>query len=139
MRGNIDFISLRNRELHEAYKRAFSDRDVRSHTQAIKRAIESPCSRFWVSTWQAYREILRLEKGMNHPLNMKPERVEMMDLIYKNYLSLKNKREFEGCSVYFITSFAVGFPAPKFFISYSRALTIITRYNRRGKYAKRNQ
>lgn len=63
MNNCIEFIPVRDRELYNAYKTAFRRPDVKSHKQAIQAAIKSETSRFWISTFQAYREILKIKKG----------------------------------------------------------------------------
>lgn len=129
MNNSIDFIPARDNELYMAYKRAFRRSDIRSHQQAIEAAINSPTSRFWISTFQAYREILKIKKGKPTE-EMRGIRKKMIQRIYAIYKELEEKPTFRECSTYFITSFAVQQAAPEFYISYSRALAIISRINR---------
>ena len=126
MVNGVDFIPERDMELYEAYRRALKMREVKSHREAVMRAISSHASRFWISTLQAYRGILLIRKGKTKEKG----RSIRNKMIYKE---LEKKREFKGSSVYFITSFAVYQTAPCFYISYSRALAIIQRINRERK------
>ena len=63
MVNGVDFIPERDMELYEAYRRALKMREVKSHREAVMRAISSHASRFWISTLQAYRGILLIRKG----------------------------------------------------------------------------
>ena len=54
-------------------------------------------------------------------------RKRMIEKIYEIYTALEQKPEFRKCSPYFIVSFALQQPAPEFYISYSRALSIINK------------
>ena len=132
MVNGVDFIPERDMELYEAYRRALKMREVKSHREAVMRAISSHASRFWISTLQAYRVILLISKGKTKEKG-RSIRNKMIDDIYEIYKELEKKREFKGSSVYFITSFAVYQTAPCFYISYSRALAIIQRINRERK------
>lgn len=129
MNNCIEFIPVRDRELYNAYKTAFRRPDVKSHKQAIQAAIKSGTSRFWISTFQAYREILKIKKGKPTGC-VRTVRKRMIQKIYSAYQELEKKPAFRGCSTFFITSFAVQREAPEFYISYSRALAIISRINR---------
>lgn len=138
MNNEIYFIPERDEELYRAYKEALSDRSVTSQRMAVERAIATPTSRFWISVPRAYRYILRLKKGK--PLgDQRDVRHEMMMEIYERYRRLEGRREFKGSSVYFITSFAVFQEAPGFYISYSRALSIVSRINRERRNARKSK
>ena len=124
MVNGVDFIPERDMELYEAYRRALKMREVKSHREAVMRAISSHASRFWISTLQAYRGILLIRKGKTKEKG-RSIRNKMIDDIYEIYKELEKKREFKGSSVYQT--------APCFYISYSRALAIIQRINRERK------
>lgn len=132
MNNSIEFIPMRDMELYDAYKKAFRRADVKSHRQAIQAAINTKTSRYWISTFQAYREILKIKKGKAAGCTRSVRR-RMIQTIYSTYQELENKPAFRGCSTFFITSFAVQREAPEFYISYSRALAIISRINRKRK------
>ena len=124
MSNSIDFIPSRDKELYIAYREHMRNRDIRSHQEAIKAAVKTRTSRFWISNLQAYREILRLKRGkpMAHTRSV---RRRMIESIYSIYKELESKPAFRNCSVFFIVSFAVQQPAPEFYLSYSRATSII--------------
>lgn len=128
-----ELITCRNKELYEAYRNAFRKPEVRSHQQAIIEATVSHSSRYWISTLQACRYIIKLKKGL--PIKSVNELKKKMILsIYEVYKILEKKPEFKGCSTYFITSFVIQKGAPEFYISYHRALAIISKMNRERKH-----
>lgn len=129
MNNHVDFIPERDKELYEAYRKAMRDRSVKSHQEAIEMAINSKASRFYISTFQAYRGILRIRRGEKKE-GTRPVRDRMINDIYERVKELSGRREFKGCSIFFITSFAVFQEAPSFYISYSRALSIISKLKR---------
>ena len=49
MVNGVDFIPERDMELYEAYRRALKMREVKSHREAVMRAISSHASRFFGS------------------------------------------------------------------------------------------
>lgn len=135
MVNGIDFIPERDMELYKAYRNALKKKEVRSQREAVMMAISSPTSRFWISPLQAYRGILLIKKGKTKQKS-RSIRDKMIRDIYEIYKELENKGDFLGCSIYFITSFAVYQEAPAFYISYSRALAIIQRINRERKHGR---
>ncbi len=135
MGTGIDYIPERDRELYAAYKKALARKDVKSHKEAIQVAVKSTASRFWISTLQAYRGILLLRKGVVRT-GTRSIRDKMINDIYKIYQKLECKREFRDNSVFFITSFAVNQEAPEFYISFSRALAIIQRFNKEKRHGR---
>ena len=126
MSNNVDFIRARDEELYSAYKECLRKKEVRSHQKAIEMAIKSPTSRFWISIFWTYKEILRLKRG-KPIMHIRSDRKRMVEKIYDIYQSLEQRPEFRRSSPFFIVSFAIQQPAPEFYISYSRALTIISK------------
>lgn len=124
MRNRIDFIPDRDKELYEAYKRCLRDKAVHSHQAAVRKAIKSPTSRFWISSYQAYRGVLQLLRGRD-AMQARSVRCRMLEQVYAVFCELQQRPEFRRQSVYFTVSFAVQMPAPEFYLSYSRALAII--------------
>ena len=84
MVNGVDFIPERDMELYEAYRRALKMREVKSHREAVMRAISSHASRFWISTLQAYRGILLIRKGKTKEKG-RSIRNKMIDDIYEIY------------------------------------------------------
>lgn len=124
MKNNIEFIPDRDKELYEAYKRCLRDKNVHSHQAAVRRAIKSPTSRFWISNYQAYRGVLQLIRNRD-VTQTRSVRRRMLERIYAIFCNLQEQPAFRNESVYFTVSFAVQQPAPEFYLSYSRALAII--------------
>lgn len=135
MNNSIEFITMRDRELFEAYRSALRRSNIRSHKEAIQAAINTTTSRFWISPFQAYRCILKLQKGQKP--GMRGIRQKMINDLYNVFSDMSNnRREFKGCSTYFIVGFAVNHSAPGFYISYHRASAIISRMNRERRYER---
>lgn len=132
-----EFFMERDKDLYESYIAALGRKDVHSHKDAIRAAIHSPTKRCWISTYQAYRELLRMKKGKPPREHTIPKRLKLLEHIYERYKKLKEKPTFRGCSTYFITPFVLQEPAPEFYLSYSRALVIITKYKKNMRHAER--
>lgn len=126
MSNTVEFIKERNKELYDAYKNCMRRKEVKSHKDAIRMAVKSKTSRFWISSFWTYKEILRLKRGKGI-MHARDGRKRMIEKIYEIYTALEQKPEFRKCSPYFIVSFALQQPAPEFYISYSRALSIINK------------
>lgn len=133
MSNTVDFIKARNKELYDAYKNCMRKKEVKSHQDAIKMAIKSKTSRFWISSFWTYKEILRLKRGKGI-MHARADRKRMIEKIYAIYMALEQKPEFRKCSPYFIVSFALQQPAPEFYISYSRALSIINKMRKNDNH-----
>lgn len=123
----LTFLKERDEALFVAYKNALRQPDVKSHQQAIEVATNSPTSQFWISPFQAYREILWKQNG-RRPYRASKHRDELVSDLYKEYLRLKEQPMFRGCSTFFISQFAAYRPAPRgFYISELTATRIIHR------------
>lgn len=116
--------------LLKAYRKALSRKDIHSHNEAIIAAISSPADRFWVSVFQAYRYILLYKKGV---LPSSASKRKLVIDLCREYEKLASKPMFKGYSTFFIVQFAVGMPAPEFYMSYRTARRIIERM-RHGKH-----
>lgn len=129
-RGSSDYFIARYESLYRAYKEAFKREEVRTHNDAILIAINSPSPRFWISTFQAYRQILRIKSGRPpaYPPNSKKRKI--IEQVYERYKQLENLSSFRGTSTFFIVSFAVMSRAPSFYMSFDRARKIISAIKR---------
>lgn len=127
------FIVERDDALFAAYKNALRQPDVKSHQQAIRVAISSPTSQFWIEPYRAYREILWCKNG-RRPFRISRHRKELVEDLYREYLRLKEQPMFRDCSTYFVSQFAACRIAPRgFYISELTATRII----HRKRYEKR--
>ena len=124
------YILERDAELYLRYHEARKSDPQLSHQEAVRKAVESPTSRYWVSLYEVYREILNKVHHREQSHHMKDIRRKQIDDIYRIYEDLSQKPTFKGCSVFFIVQFAIAEPAPQFYLSYSRALAIIRRIKR---------
>lgn len=106
----------------KAYRNALSRKDIRSHNEALVAAMKSPADRYWVSVFQAYRYILLYRKGM---LPRSESKRRLVCDLYREFERLSAKPTFRGCSTFFIVQFAVGMPAPEFYLSHRTARRII--------------
>lgn len=109
---------------YRAYRKALSRKDVHSHNEALQAAISSPADRFWVSVFQAYRYVLLYKKGQ---LPTSETKRKLVEDLYKEYEKLARRPTFAGCSTFFIVQFAVGMPAPEYYMSFRTARRIIER------------
>ena len=100
MSNNVDFIRARDEELYNAYKECLRKKEVRSHQKAIEMAIKSPTSRFGISNFWTYKEILRLKRG-KPIMHIRSDRKRMVEKIYDIYLSLEQRPEFRRSSPFF--------------------------------------
>ncbi len=120
----------RDIELYLKYHEIRKENPRLSNEEVIRIVLRSPTSRFWVSLYQVYREILNLVKGRPLSRHMRSIRRKQIEDIYVIYKELADKPMFKGCSVFFIVQFAIACRAPQFYLSYSRALAIISRMKR---------
>ena len=128
------FIEERDEALYQAYVTALRQPDVKSHQQAIQVAVNSPTSQFWIEPYRAYLEILWLE-NKRRPKPIRSYRKQLVEDLYAAYLSVKDLPLFKGCSILFISQYAVGLPARSFYMSEITAKRIINR-KRREKRCK---
>lgn len=106
----------------KAYRNALSRKDIHSHNEALEAAMKSPADRYWVSVFQAYRYILLYRKGV---LPRSQSKRRLVSDLHVEYERLAAKPTFKGCSTFFIVQFAVGMPAPEFYLSRRTARRII--------------
>lgn len=130
MRSKCSFIEMRDRELLAAYNMAVSEGGAMLENAAVSAAVNSPCSRFWVTPECAAKAIMRIRKG-DRLSEMKPIRQEMFFEIYSRYAAMEKQRRAEGCNTLDICIEAVDQPAPKFYINCTTAMKIIVRMKRR--------
>lgn len=118
----------RDEELYAIFKQLYQAKDISYH-EAIVKAVNSPCSRYWISSDYVYREIISRLKKYNWNKRRKQPRTlreKAYEQLYDKFIEYSQLREFRGCSVRFITSFLVARAAPCFFLSPRRAKDIIS-------------
>lgn len=125
---NSSYITERNAELFLRYYEARKKNPSLTCQQAIKQAVDSPTSHYYVSLVEVYREIQNILHGRQPSPRMKELRRRQIEDIYRVYQELASKPTFKGASPFFIVQFAIAEPAPRFYLSYSRARDIIWNY-----------
>ena len=130
----LTFFEERDEALYQAYVTALHQPGVKSHQQAIEVAINSPTSQFWIEPYRAYLEILWRNRN-SRPYRIGKHRKDLVDDLYREYLSLKDTPLFRDTSTYFVSQFAAGKPARGFYLSMRSAVRIINR-KRREKRCK---
>jgi hypothetical protein len=130
-----DIYKDRDEELYRIFKDIFFNTDL-SYKEAVIKAVNSPCSRYWLSSDYVYREIIsRLNNYKWNRRRKAPRtiREKAYEQLYEKFLELSQMREFRGCSARFISSFLVARPAPSFFLSPRRAKDIISKIRNKKK------
>jgi len=131
---NFDISKQLQHDLIEAYKQVYSS--CWSQKQAYERMVLQPAPRYYVTPRQASAVLSPMMKGDFEWVDMMlPLRREMYYSLYHEVIKLCEKREFIGKSLSYITRFAVVQPAPRFFISPTRA-KIIRSHIRNGVFDK---
>ncbi len=138
-------IKQRDEEFYQAYRKAFQQPGI-THKQAIQLAIHTPTSRYWVSSSYVYRDILSRIRGYAKRYDPSrrcnkhhPCKSNMYDELFAIYKRLSRQRYFQGCSVYFIVSFVINSPAPRFYIGHCQAQRIITQKRKEARAAAMNR
>lgn len=114
------------------YRGVLREYDFRTQAEAFDRTVRHPASRFFIGTRRAYQNIYPMLRGDYSRLEqMKPLRQEMYKALFDVVMRLSQKRQFWGKSPYYIVSFAVLEPAPRFYIGVEKMRKIFR--ERRGK------
>ena len=98
---------------------AYREVAPRCHTQkeAWEKTARHPAPRYYITPRQAWCRLRLMVRGdFSEVDNMKPIRKRMYYSLFEKLKEMSQKREFLGCSLYFICQFLVSEPAPEFFI-----------------------
>lgn len=123
-----DYFKARYEALYKAYKEALRRKGV-SHEEAIKIAINSPSPRFWISIAKAYKQIRRKERGEDFSYAQGSLKRKVIEKVYEKYLYYRKLPTHRNKPIFTTVCWAVHSQAPSFYISYVRALKIITAIN----------
>lgn len=115
-----DFINQRNIELRSAF---FSQDAYSTADKVIEKTLKTPTSRFWVDPDRARDVISRIEKDPGCVERMYPERRRMYTALLKRYREMK--RRFPAQSKIQAVTMAIYSGAPEFYLSASRARSIL--------------
>ncbi len=115
-----DFHTERNAELRAAF---FSQGVYSTSDASIEKTVKTPASRFWVDPDRARDVMSRMEKDPACIDRMYPERKRMYASLFKKYKEIQLR--FPGQSKIESVTMAIYSGAPEFFLSNSRARTLI--------------
>ncbi len=132
-----DYFTDRDEALYAAYRKAFRRNDIHSHREAIIAAIHSPSPTFGITPGEAYRQILRILRGLQPSYKIGSVRREIAMHLFNEYNRLKQMPAFQKSTVRYMAWFIVLSGAPQFYISYFRALKIITAMKKKYQNEKR--
>ena len=119
----------RDAELFASYCRYIRNSNT-THAQAVRAAVNSPASRYWVSPNYLYREIIRRRQGDSHEFVRKYRKSDLYDRLYDDYLHMRMRPLCRDLSMEALCDLLVNRPAPSFFLSEKRGNEIIKSYRR---------
>ena len=125
----------RNDDIMRAYIFQIRSCDNIYLPQVLKRVVNMPSKRFWVSAERAAIVVSSMMKG-NTLESMRPTKREMFEEIYRRVMEMKEKCPYS--SIYELTSYVVEEPAPKFYLTPGSAKVIIHRAKKQW-HEKRKQ
>lgn len=112
-----------HKDLIDAYKRVCGS--CWNQSEAYEKMVLEPAPRYYVSIKQAHKVIAPMMRGDFEMVNlMIPMKREMYYSLFEVIMRLSTQAEFRGKSLYFILPFAITQPAPRFYISPTRARII---------------
>lgn len=132
-----EYFTARDEALYAAYRKAFRRHDIHSHREAIIAAIHSPSPTFGITPGEAHRQILRLLRGLQPSYKSGSVRWEIAIHLFNEYNRLRQVKAFKKSTVRFMAYIIVLSGAPQFYISYHRALKIITAMKKKHRDGKR--
>lgn len=138
-RGSVFILSQeRDKDLFRAY-RVVLRKQLQLYgrvtlTGIMEKVVNSPASRYWVSSDRAYSVILRMDKGQ--PVRMKPRAKVFYKSLYKDFCIYREKHP--ELPIKHIVEIVIQQPAPCFMISSEFARMIIFKMRKlcRQEYGK---
>lgn len=135
--SKFEYESQRNHELRKAYKRALvTSADSRS-TECLKIAVNSPCSRFWVSEERAAVVVASLMRGENPLDSMGPNKRGMYEEIYNRFISALNENP--ETPIRDLVHDIVMQPAPRFYLTPTSAGVILSKMREKKLWTKKKR
>jgi len=122
----VNFSKERDRDLFDAYRR--KKRELGDHARYMTRraivqlTVDSPAKKFYVTPETALKMISSIDKH-GHPCKSKGVTAAKFAEIHKRYKALKAAHPL--ISKYALADEVVNSPAPRFYIEWEAALTII--------------
>ena len=130
----MDYTQERNAELYRLYRKFMNEINT-THAEAVRKAVNSPASRYWVSPNYLYREVVKREQQLtekNTDEMPAPQhkcarylKSTLYDRLYSDYLSIRRQPTCRELSKLALCDLVVNRPAPSFFLSEKRANEII--------------
>lgn len=129
-----NFYKERDNAVYNAYlnimKQSTSTYDTE---EVIKKVAAAPQTRIWVPARTVYNILRRYVKHKLHPSEFKKPLIRDVIAAYNR---IKNKRDYQGKSLYFIADFVTAEPANGFYLSRRRLFDII-RHRRKENFRLR--
>lgn len=132
-----EFTSERNLHLIENFRKVIASQSKIAMQKAFSLAADAPAPRFWVSEPRAAYVIGRMLAGCDPTSRMTPEKREMYTEIYARFLRLR-----EHCpqaSIYELVLEVVNQPAPRTYMSWQRARSVINEQKRMIREERRRR
>ena len=120
----MENIQERDAELRAIYRKFMHEVNV-THAEAVKAAVNSPASRYWVSPSYLYREILRRKAGKTTSVRRPYGKTAVYDQLYSDYLTIRNNTLYKDMPLQMLCDLLVARPAPRFFLSEKRASEVV--------------
>lgn len=134
----IDFLEDMQKDVYHKYKMVV-EQGVESEKEAFYKTQKMPSKRFWVSSNQAYKICMAIQRGDLSVFERMPQyRIDMFQEIFRRYNAQKSKMIFRGKKPYFIIPFIIAQQAPRFYISIDTIRKIIYRQRKLNKLKWRN-
>lgn len=123
----------RDKEFYRAFRQALNIPHI-TYEEAIRRAINTPTYRYWISADTLYRECLMRERGSKWRSNRAQSRHKLIyDELFQRIQEMK-RTTFKGYSTYTLSTIVINQPAPRFFIGFRVAERIIRNFtHKHGK------
>lgn len=119
-----EYITDRDHALLKAYKRVMTERTQLHWREIVRRSVDSPCERFWVSEKQAIIVMREMLAGKTTNVRTDIKR-KMYDEIHQRVVKLLTDRP--DMSLSDAVFQVIHSPAPKFYLSEKSAYVIIQR------------
>lgn len=140
--SHLSYYDLRDAELYDAYKAALPNYAMpdgsTDYWGAIREAVVSPCSRYWISEGMAYSKIRWMLQDPEAVESMVENKKRMYKSLLKVYLKMRSDPALAELSDRQIAYMASDTPAPEFFLTPGSAHIHICAERKRRLMARLN-
>lgn len=119
-----EYINDRDQALLKAYRRVMTERTQLHWREIVRRAVDSPCERFWVSEEHAATVVRKMLAGKVPNIRADMTR-KMYDEIHRRVAKLLNENP--DMSLSKAVTKVINSPSPKFYLTEKSAYIIIQR------------